>query len=649
MFKGSTLTGWHPIGEADWHAANGEIVGTAKPGAAGGWLMLDKSLQDVAVFTSFKCAADCKAGLLLRAEKTADGMKGVFISLAADDLNAYHVTLDANGKELTRERLRAGGSLFRFSSVRPEVGQDAGTGRAAAPAPAAAPAQAPGGGGRGGRGGGGGRGGATPAAAAGDASPGGAAPAAPAAAAGRGGGGRGRGAAAAPPGLRPDWNDLDLLLDTDLLRVSLNGGGAIPGGDAGDLGTGFGPIALYVGVGEVHFKDVSYKDLRLKGWPTEQVSSRFHVQRLNPFSYTYSASVADINHDGIPDVIAGAYYYLGPDYTKQREIYLAQTLPPGTLGPLNSRIQFGWDFTGDGWPDVVRIYPGGMALYVNPKTDSRRWEEFDTGVPVSSEIALLKDLFGDGKQEVIYAGGGQYAYAAPDPANPTGKWIIHPISQGQPTNNHGMGVADMNNDGRLDFIAPGGWWEQPPKGTPPGPWTFHPANFGGGGAEMCGYDVNGDGLTDVVTSLAAHGWGLSWFEQKKDGSFEEHPIMGDYSTKNAGDVTFSQLHGSACADLNGDGITDFITGKRYFAHDEAYGDKGDPYGAPVLYVYKTVRNPKAPGGAEFVPELIYNRSGVGSNMVVQDLNKDGALDIVTSTNMGTFIFWGNKGQVPVPK
>lgn len=29
------------------------------------------------------------------------------------------------------------------------------------------------------------------------------------------------------------------------------------------------------------------------------------------------------------------------------------------------------------------------------------------------------------------------------------------------------------------------------------------------------YDVDGDGDGDVITSLAAHGYGLSWFEQIK--------------------------------------------------------------------------------------------------------------------------------------
>jgi len=167
------------------------------------------------------------------------------------------------------------------------------------------------------------------------------------------------------------------------------------------------------------------------------------------------------------------------------------------------------------------------------------------------------------------------------------------------------------------------------------------------------YDVNGDGLNDVVTAIAAHGWGLAWFEQKRDAageiSFVRHDIMGDFSANNAGGVTFSELHAMTFADLDGDGIPDIITGKRSFSHLESYTDP-DPYGPAVLYWYRTVRNPKAPGGAEFVPELIHNRSGVGSHLAAVDLNHDGAIDIITSTNRGTFIFWnlmhGKKTTAP---
>ena len=118
-------------------------------------------------------------------------------------------------------------------------------------------------------------------------------------------------------------------------------------------------------------------------------------------------------------------------------------------------------------------------------------------------------------------------------------------------------------------------------------------------------------------------------------------VMTNYNTRNAGGVAFSELHGTAIADVDGDGIPDFIVGKRFWSHLDDYYDS-DPYGPAVLYWYKTVRDPKAPGGAEFVPELINNRTGAGSDVLATDLNRDGALDIVTSTRFGTDIYWNTR-------
>src|ERR1700688_691829 len=114
-FKGSTLNGWHPLGDASWHAQAGEITGTVKPGGGGGWLFLDQSYHDVGFHAQFKCTGGCQAGVLIRGEKTPEGYKGIYVSLNEDNVPSFGVTLDAQGKELHRERLRSIGGLTRIA------------------------------------------------------------------------------------------------------------------------------------------------------------------------------------------------------------------------------------------------------------------------------------------------------------------------------------------------------------------------------------------------------------------------------------------------------------------------------------------------------------------------------------------------------
>jgi hypothetical protein len=603
VFTGSSLTGWHKMGQSDWRADNGEII--TSPKESGGWLVLDKGYQDIAFYTSFHCTGACQTGILLRAGKTADGMKGIYVSLAGSEMGAYDVVLDAQGKETSRTPLAAGPGMARIGAARFSGAEDLVPGFAK-PAPTRAEALA--------------------AAAA-------AKPPAPAAS--------GAGRAARPPLSENEWHTVQIILDADVLTVAIDGRGGLSG-STNDRMMGFGPIALYAGgTGEVRFKEVSYKNLNHKSEPAETVSKNFQMQRISDFYYAWCAAVADVNHDGVNDVIAGPLYFLGPNYTERGELTAARTYNPSNQFS-QGMVNFAYDFTGDGWPDILMQDTRPIYLYENPRGEARRWDRYNVVPQVSSEIVLLKDIDGDGKPEVLFGGDGAMEYAKPDPAHPTAPWIVYRVSDKGFMSGHGMGVGDINGDGRKDIVSPRGWWEQPAKISAQEPWTYHAASFGVGGAEMGIYDVNGDGLNDVVTALNAHGWGLAWFEQKrdKDGaiSFVKHAIMGDFSTTNAGDVTFSELHGVAFGDLDGDGIPDLITGKRVFSHLESYLDP-DPYGAAVLYWYRTVRNPKAEGGAEFVPELIHNRSGVGSHLAVVDIDHDGALDVVTSTNRGTFIFW----------
>ena len=139
---------------------------------------------------------------------------------------------------------------------------------------------------------------------------------------------------------------------------------------------------------------------------------------------------------------------------------------------------------------------------------------------------------------------------------------------------------------------------------------------------------------------------LSWHSQTRDASgavgFVRHNIMtGPNRDDNAGGVVFSQPHGSTFADMNGDGLKDFVVGKRVWSHLDTFGDP-DPHSEAVLYVYRAVRNAKAPGGAEFVPELVHNQSGAGNTLSATDINGDGVADILTATNRGTFVFFGKR-------
>jgi len=614
VFAGSALTGWSALGAADWQAQGGQITGRPRGGTQGGWLVLDRSYQDVNFFTRFQCAGPCQAGVVFRLRKTNAGMTGIYVSLQDADLRTYRITLDGEGRITARDALRPVGPFLRV-----------------APPPAAADTTAAG--------------------------------------AGRGGfsmvgAGRGGGPVTLPaplpelmpppPGIRAgDWNLLSITVDANVIRPILNQSyDFIPG--ATDERDEYGQIALYVGAGEVRFKDVSFKDLHLRKNPPEQISPRFRMQRVDEFYQSWGAAAGDFNNDGTIDIVAGPYYYLGPTFTTRGEIDIAPAQSPSTSF-ARTMVDYAYDFTGDGWTDVLAGESRPMHLYVNPKGENRRWAKYPVLPQITSEIAVMRDIDGDGKPEIVFGTGGvggTLAFGWPDPANPTAPWPTHTISERGPAHGHGLGAGDVNGDGRVDVLQAAGWWEQPAAGPRSGLWAYHPYAFGrwgraegAGGAEMVVFDVNGDRLNDVIAGLNAHGFGLAWFEQKRDSSgsitFERHMIIDDYSTKNTGGVTISEMHGATMADIDGDRIPDFVTGKRLFSHQESWVDP-DPYGDAVLYWFRTVRNPRAPGGAEFVPELIHNKSGVGSQFTAADLNKDGIVDIVTSTNRGTFIFWGRR-------
>ncbi|MFL6451696.1 MAG: hypothetical protein ACJ746_29075 [Bryobacteraceae bacterium] len=105
-FPGIALTDFKPLGAAEWKVQNGEIIGTPKD-AAGGWVLLNgREFQETQIYAEVKCEGGCRAGILMRAERTPDGgMKGILMSVTENDLVPYVVRVDATGKEISRTAL----------------------------------------------------------------------------------------------------------------------------------------------------------------------------------------------------------------------------------------------------------------------------------------------------------------------------------------------------------------------------------------------------------------------------------------------------------------------------------------------------------------------------------------------------------------
>jgi len=155
---------------------------------------------------------------------------------------------------------------------------------------------------------------------------------------------------------------------------------------------------------------------------------------------------------------------------------------------------------------------------------------------------------------------------------------------------------------------------------------------------MYAYDVDGDGDNDVICCLEAHGYGLAWYEQTGDG-FKQHLILSPKPDEKTNGVQFSQLHAVELLDMDGDGLKDILTGKRYWAHGPA-GDP-DPEGDPVLCWFKLARTP-AEGSkgkdVKYEPKMIDAHSGVGTMVVAHDVNGDKRPDVLVGNKRGTMLF-----------
>ena len=171
-----------------------------------------------------------------------------------------------------------------------------------------------------------------------------------------------------------------------------------------------------------------------------------------------------------------------------------------------------------------------------------------------------------------------------------------------------------------------GWFQQTPD---PDTWTWHAFAFGANPdacSDMYAYDVDADGLADILCS-APHDYGFHWWQQQRpDGGGE--PTFVDHLV----DDTLSQMHALNLVDLDGDGIPEFVSGKRWWAH----GPTGNPGATnPAVLTYYALT--RGPAGVTFARHDVDSASGIGTQFPVTDVDGDGRPDIVVSNKKGALL------------
>ncbi len=349
----------------------------------------------------------------------------------------------------------------------------------------------------------------------------------------------------------------------------------------------------------------------------------FERQRIGTGTYE-AASAFDVDRNGTVDIVSGEYWYEGPDYTVAHKITDIQ--PAGDY--YDDFSDYPMDVNGDGYLDIVTGGYWGNTL---------RWEENPKGKPTEWPVHVIDqigpierncfyDIDGDGLVEVFPVTSPVVCYALDRDAAGKGKGTFtkHQLAT-EGGGGHGIGFGDVNGDKRPDVLFAGGWLEAPVD-TYGGTWAWHPEwNLGSATVPFVVYDVNRDGLADLIVSQA-HDYGLDWYEQGKDGDKRTW-------TRHAIDPDRSQYHELQLVDLDNDGQVELLTGKRYRAHAEHDPGSLDPLG---VYYFEIGDGTFERRTLDYGPAG--RASGAGIYLWVEDVDGNGWPDVVAPGKDGLYLF-----------
>jgi hypothetical protein len=315
--------------------------------------------------------------------------------------------------------------------------------------------------------------------------------------------------------------------------------------------------------------------------------------------------VADVNGDGIPDIITGNKWGTGPKSVANVSVLLGtgdgtfqlqQSFAISSSVNVNVTLAVA-DLNGDGIPDLVTNAFGRETVWLGNGDGTFRQQEV---LPVDSAGygLAVADVNGDGKLDIVtdnvngsgpsstvslLLGNGDGTFQPPK-VIPTGTQLF--VLQ------QSIVVADVTGDGKPDIVSAFSIL------LGNGDGTFRPPSLLNTFSAQAVADVNGDGKTDLVGYGAL---GTQVLLGNGDGTFQSPPGFTTGSFGPPREVT----------DLNGDGKPDIVTSNNSYNSVSVLLGNGDGSFGP--------------------PQNFAAGSGV-SAVAVADVNGDGKPDIITANS-----------------
>lgn len=179
----------------------------------------------------------------------------------------------------------------------------------------------------------------------------------------------------------------------------------------------------------------------------------------SPVAYPYphvfpgiaSVSCGDLNHDNLNDIAIALGDSIGIYF--QNSLHSFNPLKSYYSGPSVTCIKVG-DVNGDGWDDIVASHSQNLKIFLQTSLGFTTYARTSIAGGGDDEVEIA-DVNNDGLNDAVFMYSGIHPKFQVYFQNSTTHFLNFPNTNVQPLNNldnyTGLGVGDLNNDGRNDI------------------------------------------------------------------------------------------------------------------------------------------------------------------------------------------------------